>query len=116
MIDLTYSTAAKLQPAHAMQMLKAWHGIGVAGSYMLNKSLSLAAAGLDAHLGLKAHVKHAVSLIKDQVGDSLACAGFHLDKINHPARGTHSDLQFYHIRCIFRQSQSGEEIMVTGVY
>ena len=104
MIDLTYDAVANSQPAHAMQILRLCHGLGGAGSYMIGvMGLSLAAAGLDTHLGLKAHVKHAVSLIKDQVGDSLACAGFHLDKVNHPAWGTHRDLQSHYIRRIYWQ-------------
>lgn len=46
-----------------------------------------------ADLWLKAHVKHPVSFVKNQVSDSLHVARLHLDQVNHPAWCTYCDLK-----------------------
>ena len=45
-----------------------------------------------AHLGLKAHIKHAVCLIQSQKGGPLHAAGLHLQQVNQPPRRAHSHL------------------------
>ncbi len=45
------------------------------------------------HLGLKAHVEHAVRLIENHEGGSPQSAAFHLDEIDQPAGRTYHRLQ-----------------------
>ena len=49
--------------------------------------------GLPAHLGLEAHVKHAVGLVKHQVGGASHCARLGLQQVNHTSRRAHRDLR-----------------------
>ena len=47
---------------------------------------------VEADLWLKSHVKHAVCLIKHQVGCSQHGASLHLDQIDHAPRGAYRNL------------------------
>lgn len=47
---------------------------------------------LRAHLGLESHVKHAVSLIKDDESCAPQSAAFHFDQVNQAARRANHSL------------------------
>ena len=107
MIDLTCNAYSGLQPTCPGRCWNTGKDIDAVDRHSNHQIWSAAVSNsAEIYLGLKAHVKHAVSLIKDQIGDSLACAGFHLDKINHSARGAHCHLRPEHIRCYWHSDNT----------